>query len=276
MSKFIKLVLVFCILFISTKPANSFSYGPEVSGVQNVETLILIDLSSSMLLPTTDGSRIEIAINSAYRLVSQYQNKDKIGLRVIGYAHPIHFSPQFFASLSHELLCKQTVTPIPISTNNIGKIRKRLLTLSPFGDTPLEFSLKEAIYKDFSNTNNLKHIILITDGGENCGGDPCAFMREIMQHRDDIRIDVIAVCLDNQYIPLYDCITDATGGAIINIDNIKDINPTLTKFIPPTIETPDVEFPDIDKDFPDFNFTFDTKPKNNFTFKNYIMEYNEN
>lgn len=276
MKNFIKLFIIFCIFFISTKPANSFSYGPEVEGVEGVETLILVDLSSSMLLPTTDGSRIEVAINSAYRLVSQYKNTDKIGLRVIGYAHPISFSPQFFSTLSHALLCKQTVTPIPIGENNITKIRKKLLTLSPFGDTPLEYSLREAIYNDFSNTNNLKHIILITDGGENCGGDPCAFMREVMATRNDIRIDVIAVCLDNQYIPLYDCITDATGGAIINIDNIKDINPTLTKFISPTVDTPKVEYPDIDKDFPDFDFTFNTKPKNNFTFKNYIMEYNEN
>ena len=121
MNKILKLLLLFCIFFIASKSVNAFSYGPEVNGVESVETLILIDLSSSMLLPTTDGSRIEVAINSAYRLVSQYKNTDKIGLRVIGYAHPISFSPQFFATLSHELLCKQTVTPIPIETNNISK-----------------------------------------------------------------------------------------------------------------------------------------------------------
>ena len=37
-----------------------------------------------------------------------------------------------------------------------------------------------------------KHIILLTDGGENCDESPCRYVMELVKVRKDIFIDVIA------------------------------------------------------------------------------------
>ena len=56
--------------------------------------------------------------------------------------------------------------------------------------TPITYSLKQAVKKDFLGYSGKKHIILLTDGGENCDESPCAYVMELIKVRKDIKIDV--------------------------------------------------------------------------------------
>ena len=130
-------------------------------------------------------------------------------------------------------MCTLTSTPISIQAGTKSRIRRKISTLFPLGNTPIELALRQSIDNDFHNPNSFKHIILITDGGENCGGDACSYIKEITSTRNDIRIDVIAIKLESDDFPLYNCITQQTNGQIININTSDD---TIIRFNPPQIQ----------------------------------------
>ena len=62
----------------------------------------------------------------------------------------------------------------------------------------IAFSLKSAVNKDFSGFNGTKHIILLTDGGENCDESPCEWAMDLIQYRNDVKIDVIAFNISDE------------------------------------------------------------------------------
>ena len=71
-----------------------------------------------------------------------------------------------------------------------------------------------------------KKIILITDGGENCGGNPCAFARNLMKKRNDIHIDVVLASSSSNALT---CLASTTGGHLYHVNNLSDFTTTMTK-----------------------------------------------
>lgn len=215
-----KKLLISALLLII--PTAVFSYG-EYNNYNNVETLIIFDLSSSMILPFEDRSRFDVAVETANNILDLYEDDDKIGLRIIGMAKPIALTPDVLLGITPESFCTLTSTPIPVEPGTKSRIKRKMQTLFPLGNTPIELALRSSINNDFKYQNSLKHIILITDGGENCGGDACSYISEITETRKDIKIDVVAIRLESEDFPLYNCLTRQTNGEIINIDSINDI-----------------------------------------------------
>lgn len=87
-------------------------------------------------------------------------------------------------------LCKSTRLVTFFKHENQTNIVKGLQEAQLGGMTPLEFALRETIEKDlrsvrvFNNDKSGakdKKIILVTDGDDTCGGDPCKYIREVMR-----------------------------------------------------------------------------------------------
>ena len=79
--------------------------------------------------------------------------------------------------------------------------------------TPITYSLKQAVNKDLQGYDGIKHIILLTDGGENCDESPCDYSIELVKNRKDIKIDVIAFNVnDDDDLAQLKCTADVTGG----------------------------------------------------------------
>lgn len=97
-------------------------------------------------------------------------------------------------------------------------------------------ALSQAVNKDFSgmDTVNKKKIILITDGDENCGGDPCAFARDLVSKRKDIVIDVVLVSSNSVGLR---CLTSSTGGKIYNPTDTQGFINSITNSIQNTDST---------------------------------------
>jgi hypothetical protein len=126
--------------------------------------------------------------------------------------------------------CSATTQVTPIISANSNSILAGMNSVDIGGATPLVYALDRAAYQDFGNmdTTSPKKIILITDGGENCGGDPCAFARNLMKKRSDIHIDVI---LASSFSKSLSCLASTTGGHLYNVNNLGDFSKTLTKTI---------------------------------------------
>jgi Ca-activated chloride channel family protein len=130
-----------------------------------------------------------------------------VGLRI--YGHKMGFTPLE--------ACKASSLVAPIDRNNTNDIENALFRTKPKGMTPITYSLKQAIKYDFMGFNGKKHIILMTDGGENCDESPCTFVMNLIRIRKDVTIDVIAFNVqDSEDLEQLECTALVTSGKFYN------------------------------------------------------------
>ncbi|MCQ2789442.1 MAG: hypothetical protein MJ229_03580 [bacterium] len=124
--------------------------------------------------------------------------------------------------------CSATQQVTKITRANANLLISGMNSARIGSSTPMVLGLDRAIYQDLAgfDTTTTKKIILITDGGENCGGDPCAFARELVAKRTDVHIDVILVGSRSANLA---CLTKTTGGTLYNINNLSSLQTVLTK-----------------------------------------------
>lgn len=203
-------------------------FSPLAGYTSDEETLIIFDSSISMLSKFHGTPKYISAASAAKYVLDQLPPSKKIGLRIIGLTLD---SSLLSIAKNPSDICKTTQLVVPIRPNNIGYIKNSLDTLMPLGTTPLTYTLDMAINYDFSRFATLKHIILITDGGESCNGDPCKFIKEISIKRNDIKIDVIAISVSGDDFLQLKCISDFTNGKIINISKLSDFQIAFNTFL---------------------------------------------
>ena len=204
---------------------------------QPVSTIdIVMDYSGSM------SYWINAAENSMAAIVSQLPPSTKVGFRVFGHNSgnnpytPIvnmvksikknkdgKYEVQTKASsyLGNTLgTCSATSSIVPVIPYDASRLISGMNSIAIGGSTPLTLGLEQAVTFDLAGlpTSYPKKIILITDGGENCGGDPCAFARALAAKRKDIIIDVVLVSADSNALK---CLCDYTKGTFYNTDDIS-------------------------------------------------------
>ena len=145
-----------------------------------------------------------------------------VGLRV--YGHRMGFTP-FEA-------CRASTLVNPVSVANGINIRYSLLDIKPRGMTPITYSLKQAVNKDFLGYPGKKHIILLTDGGENCDESPCTYVLDLIKFRKDITIDVIAFNInDEDDLSQLECTSLVTSGKFYNAKTAAELVRSLNNSV---------------------------------------------
>ena len=124
--------------------------------------------------------------------------------------------------------CAATAQVAPIMSANSNNILNGMNSISVGGATPLVYALDRAVNQDFAGLDRsyAKKIVLITDGGENCGGDPCAFAKNLISQRNDVHIDVVLV---SGWFSKLSCLADTTGGKLYQVNNLSNFSTVLTE-----------------------------------------------
>lgn len=165
------------------------------------ETLILLDLSSSMNGRIQGTKKIDHVKEALLEFLDSLPAKEWIGLRVLG----------------NGLGCGSTKLLVPIAQDNKDTLKGLISDLRPSGLTPLALALERST-KDFDWTREgEKLILLLSDGEDSCGGDPCAVIQRIKADHPDlgIRIDVVALDVARRAQRQLACLADLTGGELI-------------------------------------------------------------
>ena len=98
--------------------------------------------------------------------------------------------------------------------------------------TPITYSLKQAIKYDFMGFSGKKHIILMTDGGENCDESPCTYVMDLIKIRRDVQIDVIAFNIkDDDDLRQLQCTALVTSGKFYNAETAAQLYDGFNKSI---------------------------------------------
>lgn len=218
------LICILCFLFnfvvVYASDYSLFDSGDySLRQNQNEKILFILDFSSSMNEFIDGDRKVDLMINTMKKILPTVNQNSILGLRV--YGHRRSFTPLDS--------CRASSMLVPLSQNNSNEIYNRLLSLSPKGMTPITYSLKQAIKKDFLGISGNKRIILLTDGGENCDESPCDYVIELIKTRDDIFIDVIAFNIsDENDLEQLKCAALVTRGKFYSAETSAELIKSLS------------------------------------------------
>ena len=219
------LILTFVFLF-SPVCANEYNlYSPQnfrLKSEGDDKILFIVDFSNSMTEYLNNERKVDVMLDTLRSIISKIDSNTQLGLRVYGHKGGI---TAFDA-------CKASTLMVPIASSNSVNIIDALGRLNPRGMTPITYSLKQAVKKDFLGVRGNKRIILLTDGGENCDESPCDYVMELITVRKDIHIDVIAFNVqDEEDLAQLECTAMVTSGKFYTANTAAELVRSLDNIL---------------------------------------------
>lgn len=223
----------------------------HVQAQQKVKTriLFLLDASGSMYASMDKDNRINVAKRLLTKLMdSLARAKDvEVALRVYG-----HISPPG----KHD--CKDTKLEVPFKQNNHNEIKKEVAKITPKGTTLIAYSLQQSAY-DFPKEPGVRNVIvLITDGIEECDGDPCAVSEALQSNGVILRPFIVGIGGTVDFRKAFECVgryydanTEADFDNVLNVVVSQAMNNTtvqvnlLDAFSKPTESNVNMSFYDL-------------------------------
>ncbi len=201
---------------------NVYRNGNMPNITESDKVLFILDFSNSMSEYLEGQRKVDLMVNTMKEILPKLNPNISVGLRV--YGHRMGFT-------AYEA-CRASSLISPISLGNSIGISSALAEIKPRGMTPITYSLRQAIKHDFVGFTGKKHIILLTDGGENCDESPCKYVMELIQIRKDVTIDVIAFNIDNEDdLAQLECTSMVTSGKFYNAQTAADLASSLNNSV---------------------------------------------
>lgn len=157
--------------------------------------LFVFDASQSMYGRWQSDTKFDLAVRLFSNLLDSLKTIPNLELALRMYGHQKQFPPQD---------CNDTRLEVPFAKDNINRIKHTLKTTIPKGTTPIAYALSQAT-KDFPPCDNCRNVvILITDGLEECGGDPCSVSLDLQ--KKGIVLKPFIVGIGKNFKEQFDCV----------------------------------------------------------------------
>lgn len=199
-------------------------------GFKQPRILILMDGSSSMLsqwdnkIPRFKAAArlVSAVMDSIYKV----NNKVEFGLRVYGHQYP-----------AQENNCFDTRREVMFSKDNATQMALRMESMKPSGVSPMAYALKTAAAEDLNDEyRNAYSIILVTDGGESCGGNVCEVAQELIYRKIFFKSYLINLNSNIKDYSGYTCLGDNLF--VTNDDDIRDAVKRIMSTYTPYLKEP--------------------------------------
>lgn len=175
--------------------------------------VFVLDGSNSMWGQIDGEAKISLARGAFGDLLPRIEASRPVGL--VAYGH------------RKQSDCSDIEVIAPPGTGNRDTMIDAVEAITPRGRTPITASLRKAagLLEDGKGS-----IILVSDGIETCGGDPCALAAELKAQNIDFVAHVVGVDIrkpeDKSALA---CIADLTGGTYSDVESARDLGPALEK-----------------------------------------------
>jgi|GEM_PF-1343524 len=204
---------------------------PDDSGstrFRNVNVELILDSSGSMGESLEGGqTRIAAAKQVLSNVIDALPDQEgiNVGFRVYG-----HLGNNTESGKAES--CRSTELVVPIEGVDKDALRAQVNTYAPVGWTPLALSLRESA-KDFQTpaADEANFAVLVTDGLETCGGDPCSATRALKQGSAAVTTHVIGFALAEEEQQNLQCIVDESGGLLLGAGNADELSAALFQIL---------------------------------------------
>lgn len=190
-----------------------------VRPISNLYVEYVKDHSGSMLEGLGGGrTRLDLASEMIIEQVAAYLPETNIGLRA--YGHRVYFE--------NAGACEDIELVTPIQTDAYQSIVDwHDSEPQAQGMTPLALSLRQAATDFELDRARVNHIIMLSDGQETCGGDPCAVVKELLADNFIFSLHVIGMDVDATTAEQLSCMAAAGSGIYRGVTDEAELKGAL-------------------------------------------------
>jgi len=186
--------LLLCASAALAAEPGSTSAGAEPSA----SVVLVLDASSSMLGKIGKATKMNVARDVTHELIGSWDTHLNVGLTAYGHRRSKD--------------CGDIEAVVPLGPLNPGSFNAAVDGLKPTGKTPLAAAIKNAA-DQLGYTERKATIIVISDGVENCGGDPCAVAAELEKKGIEFTAHVVGLgSISAAESKQLACIAEKSGG----------------------------------------------------------------
>lgn len=172
-------------------------FAQKKQGTKPTRILFVFDASNSMKSIHQNITRMEGAKNLFFKFIDSLSKDKSLQFALRMYGHTVKYPPGD---------CKDSKLIVPFGpVNNIALIKQKVKEAKPTGITPIEHSLTQAA-NDFIDNKANNIVIIITDGIEECGGDPCKARMKLMEKGIIFKPFIIGIGLSLEQIKTFECV----------------------------------------------------------------------
>ena len=169
--------------------------------------LFILDASGSMLDKWEGRTRMAVAKEVLTKIVDSLKGVERLELALRVYGH------QWDKRYNN---CKDTKLEVPFKKGNHESIKAKIKTIKPQGTTLISYSLEQCGNDFPTDINSRNVIILITDGIEACGGDPCALSLALQEKRIFLKPFIIGIGPDELFKKAFGCMGQYFDAQTVN------------------------------------------------------------
>lgn len=179
-------------------------------------TIIILDASGSMWAQIDGRPKQEIARQSLKTVLQSVPVDEEIGLMAYGHRQ--------------KASCDDIELIVPPQAGSASAVSAAADSMKFLGKTPLTAAVKQAA-EAMKYTEDKATVVLITDGIETCGGDPCALGKELKAKGIDFTVDVVGFGLSEDEGRQVACLAENTGGKYIQASDANALRDALVKTV---------------------------------------------
>ncbi|MCA1335157.1 vWA domain-containing protein [Pseudooceanicola marinus] len=182
---------------------NDIGNGPAAPGGRDL--LIILDASGSMWGQIDGVAKMTTAQQALAGLLGDLPATTRLGLMAYGHRR--------------EGDCTDTELLAPVGAAAAPQVIGAVEALRPLGKTPISASLDQAARAFGPGEDRARNVLLISDGLETCGGDPCAAAAALAAQGIDTRVHVVGFDLSAEEHAQLQCIAEEGRGSYYAADN---------------------------------------------------------
>jgi Ca-activated chloride channel family protein len=171
---------------------------PAVGAEPSASVVLVLDASSSMLGKLGKTTKMSMARDVTHELIAGWDTRLNVGLTAYGHRQSKD--------------CKDIEAVVPLGPLNPEAFNAAVDRLKPKGKTPLAAAIRNAA-EQLGYAQRKSTIIVISDGIENCGGDPCAVAAELEKKGIEFTAHVVGLgSISAAESKQLACIAEKSGG----------------------------------------------------------------
>lgn len=182
------------------------------SGLADNNIHLILDASGSMWGKVDKQEKIIIAKGVLKELITSLPDNVQIGLTAYG-----HRSKND---------CNDIQLLVPTGVGNHKMLVEKIDSIIPKGSTPISKSL-EIVENSIRQIKGMTNIVLVSDGIETCGGDPCRLVRRFIEQGVNYKMFVVGFDVTAEESKQLKCMAELGGGQYFDARNAKQLKNAL-------------------------------------------------
>lgn len=178
------------------------------------QIMYILDGSGSMRGQVDGAQKMATAKKTLAELVAATGKDSKIGLMAYG-----HTSKESCKDV--KVVAKIGTAPKDVAT--------QVASVTPLGKTPITYALEQASHQFPAGSDVQNYVVLVSDGKETCGGNPCDAAKALTEKGVKFKIHVVGFDVKGKERAELECIAKEGGGKYFNASNTTEFKEAVTE-----------------------------------------------